>query len=388
MLLHIDMDAFYASIEQRDRPELRGQPVIVGAPPERRGVVCAASYEARKYGVHSAMPSATAHRLCPQGVFLSPRIDYYVEVSNQIQAIFERYTPLMEPLSLDEAFLDVRGSVGLFGPPEQIARRIKEDIRRELELVASVGAAPNKFLAKVASDLGKPDGFVVVDPVRVQEFLDPLPVGRLWGVGRVSNQRLEALGIRTIAQLRRLTPEFLAEQFGSGGEHLWELAHGRDDRSVTPDREAQSISRETTFPADLSDAEVLRAWLLDLTDQVARRLRRHELTGRTVHVKIRLADFRLVTGSQTLAAPSDVTDELWQAAETLLARRWTAQRPPVRLLGMGVSGLESKGLRQRMLFDEPLRQRDERLDAATDAIRDRYGEAAIGRAQSLKTDGE
>jgi len=235
MILHVDMDAFYASVEERDRPDLRGRPVIVGGDAERRGVVSAANYAARRYGVHSAMPMATARRLCPHAVYLHPRIGYYAEIAEQIRAIFDRYTPLVEPLSLDEAFLDVTGSGALFGTAVEIGGRIKDEIRRELRLVASVGVAPNKFLAKLASDLEKPDGFVVVEPEGVQAFLDPLPVERLWGVGRVSSEALHRLGIRTVGQLRLWSCEALAARFGQAGQHLWQLAHGIDDRRVVPD---------------------------------------------------------------------------------------------------------------------------------------------------------
>ena len=254
------MDAFYVSVEQRDRLELVGHPVIVGGSPEKRGVVAAANYIARKYGVHSAMPSVTARRLCPQAIFLPPRISYYAEISSQIRAIFDRFTPLVEPLSLDEAFLDVTGSESLFGPAIQVGQQIKQAVRQETQLVVSVGVAPNKFLAKIASDLQKPDGFVVVEPDRIQEFLDPLPVERLWGVGRQGSKVFQRLGIRTISQLRQWPVELLKHHFGTHGEHLWQLAHGIDDRRVVPEREAKSISHETTFETDIFDQEVLRAW--------------------------------------------------------------------------------------------------------------------------------
>ncbi len=388
MILHVDMDAFYASIEERDRPELAGRPVIVGGHPDRRGVVSAANYLAREFGVHSAMPSATARRQCPQAVFLPPRIDYYAEISRQIREIFRRYTPLVEPLSLDEAFLDVAGSVHLFGPPAEIGRRIKQEIRGELRLVASVGVAENKFLAKIASDLEKPDGFVVVDPQRVQEFLDPLPVGRLWGVGRAGSRSLEKLGVRTIGQLRRLPVEVLRQRFGSLGDHLQQLAHGVDHRRVVPDHRAKSISHETTFEQDVAKPEVLRAWLLELTDQVARRMRRHGLRGRTVQLKVRFADFRTITRSQTLPEPTSVTRELWQAAAELFDSRLPPEPPPVRLLGMGVSGLEGPAETQQQLFDGQQRQRETQLDMATDAIRARYGRSAIRRAGTMGKSGE
>jgi DNA polymerase-4 len=380
MILHVDMDAFYASVEERDRPELVGRPVIVGGVPERRGVVAAANYAAREFGVHSAMAASTARRKCPQAVFLKPRIDYYAQVSHEIREMFLRYTPLVEPLSLDEAFLDVAGSVGLFGSPVDIGRRIKDEIRREVRLVASVGVAPNKFLAKIASDLEKPDGFVVVPPDGVQAFLDPLPVGRLWGVGKVSNRTLAGLGVSTIGQLRRLTVDVLRDLFGSSGEYLWRLARGIDDRRVTPDHEAKSISHETTFAVDVADMDVLRAWLLELTDQVARRLRRHGLRARSVHLKVRFADFRTITRSRTLSEPTDLTDDLWQAAAGLLGTRLPPGHPPVRLLGMGAGGLDASGQTQEMLFDRDERRRQGRLDDVTDQIRRRFGDAAIRRA--------
>ena len=384
MILHVDMDAFYASVEQRDHPEFQGRPVIVGGSPEGRGVVSAASYEARRYGIHSAMPAATAVRQCPHAVFLRPRIGHYAEISRQIHEIFERFTPLMEPLALDEAFLDVRGSVGLFGPPLEIARQIKATIRKELRLVASVGVAPNKFLAKVASDLEKPDGLVVVDKGDEQEFLDPLPVGRLWGVGRVAGRAFEKLGIRTIEQLRKMPPELLTSNFGSVGEHLWNLAHGVDDRLVIPEHQAKSISHETTFEQNISDHEILRSWLLDLTDQVSRRVRAHGIRGKTVQLKIRFSDFRTLTRSRCLPEPTDVTDEIWQTVRHLFEDRLPTPLAPVRLLGMGVSGLDPSGEHQALLFDGEQRARQTRLDSTTDRIRERFGSDAIGRATSIE----
>ena len=383
MILHCDMDAFYASVEERERPELVGKPVIVGGSPEKRGVVSAANYVARRYGVHSAMPAVTARRLCPQGIFLPPRIDYYAEVSRQIREIFQRFTPLVESLSLDEAFLDATGSENLFGPAVAIGRKIKQAVREETRLVVSVGVAPNKFLAKIASDLKKPDGFVVVEPGQVQEFLDPLPVERLWGVGRQGTKVFQQLGIRTIGQLRRWPLEALKDRFGSGGEHLWQLAHGIDDRPVVPEREAKSISHETTFELDIDDLEVLRAWLLELTEQVGWRLRRHGLRGRTVQLKVRFADFSTITRSQTLPDPSNITEELWQAADAILCRRLPTGHLPVRLLGMGVSGIDTSPLTQGLLFDQDERRRQADLDAAIDRAKGRFGTSALRRASSL-----
>lgn len=385
MILHVDMDAFYASVEELDRPELAGRPVIVAGSVESRGVVSAANYEARRFGVHSAMPTATARRLCPQGVFLPVRMDRYEGVSRQIREIFHRYTPLVEPLSFDEAFLDVSGSEGLFGSAEQIGRRIKRDIREELKLVASVGVAPNKFLAKIASDLEKPDGFVVVAADRVQEFLDPLPVTRIWGVGEATRRVLAQLGIRSIAQLRAAPPALMRERFGVMGEQLWQLAHGIDSRPVVPDHEAKSISHETTFAADVADREMLQAVLLQLTEQVARRLRRHGLTARTVHIKVRFGDFSTITRNQTLAEPTDLTEVLWRTAAEMLANRLpkNQQRKPVRLLGMGISGLDDSGETQGLLFDREERRQQGQVDAVTDEILQRFGKGAIGRAGAM-----
>ncbi len=383
MILHCDMDAFYASVEERARPELVGRPVIVGGSPEKRGVVAAANYIARRYGVHSAMPAATARRLCPQGIFLPPRISYYAEVSCQIREIFERFTPLIEPLSLDEAFLDVTGSEQLFGTAIEIGRKIQQAVQEETGLVVSVGVAPNKFLAKIASDLQKPAGFVVVEPDQVQQFLDPLPIERLWGVGRRGSKRFQGLGIHTVGQLRQWPAETLKRHFGAHGKHLLQLAHGIDDRPVVPEREAKSISHETTFEQDIDDQQVLRAWLLDLTQQVAWRIRRHRLRGRLVHLKVRFADFSTITRSQTLPAPTDITQELWQIADEMLCQRLPAGHLPVRLLGMGVGSLDESGVRQGLLFGQDERQRQAGLDAMTDQIRERFGSSALRCAASL-----
>jgi len=384
MILHVDMDAFYASVEERDDPRLVGRPVIVGGSAEGRGVVCAANYAARKFGVHSAMPAMQARRLCPQAVFLKPRIDYYAEVSTQIREILESFTPLVEPLSLDEAFLDCTGSEPLFGPSAQIGRMIKQRIRAKLRLVASVGVAPNKFLAKIASDQGKPDGFVVVEPDQVQAFLDPLPVGRLWGVGKVTGRVFERLAIRTIGQLRQLPVAMLEDQFGSSGRHYWELAHGIDHRPVVPDREAKSVSHETTFATDIADDEILRAWLVELVEQVARRLRRQDIQGRSVELKVRLADFSTLTRSLTLPRPTHVTQELLDAGLELLTTRLPARRLPVRLLGFGVHRLGETGPVQQQLFDQPERERQRELDRVADQIAAKFGKSGLRRGTGLE----
>jgi DNA polymerase-4 len=362
---------------------LVGKPVIVGGTPEGRGVVAAANYVARKFGVHSAMPAVTAHRLCPRGIFLRPRMDHYAEVSDQIRAIFEKYTPLVEPLSLDEAFLDVTGSASLFGSAVSIGRAIKQEIRERLRLVASVGVAPNKFLAKIASDLGKPDGFVVVEPDQVQEFLDPLPVGRLWGVGKVTGGVLDKLGVHRISQLRQMPVELLRHRFGSSGDCLWELSQGIDDRPVVPEQEAKSISHETTFAKDLEEPEVMRAWLWELSEQVGCRLRRHGLKGRTVNLKVRFEDFHTVTRAQTLAQATNVTQEIWQTAAKLFAERLPARRLHIRLLGVGMSGFDQPGLVQLSLFPEAEHERQSRLDQVTDQIKEKFGQASLQRALGM-----
>lgn len=379
MILHIDMDAFYASVEQRDNPSLVGKPVIVGGSAEGRGVVAAASYEAREFGVHSAMAAARAKRLCPHAVFIKTRIDYYAAVSRQIREIFERFTPLVEPLSLDEAFLDASGSEAIFGSSAEIGRQIKQSLRDELGLVASVGVAPNKFVAKIASDLKKPAGFVVVEPGEIQAFLDPLQVGRLWGVGKVTGQVFERLAIRTIGQLRQMPLETLNDLFGSSGQHYWQLAHGIDDRRVVPDREAKSISNETTFAEDIADMDVLRAWLVDLVEQVARRLRRHDLRGRTVELKVRFADFKTISRSLTLAKPTNITQELLDAGVELLTKRLPSRHLPIRLLGFGVNRFDDAVTTQQQLFDQPDRERHQELDRVADQITERFGKLAIRR---------
>ena len=382
-ILHIDMDAFYASIEERDQPALAGKPVIVGGTPEGRGVVAAANYAARKYGIHSAMPAARARGLCPHAVFLPARHAYYAEVAHQIRAIFRRYTPLVEPLSLDEAFLDVSDSRKLFGQAPVIGRTIKREIAHELRLTASVGVAPNKFLAKVASDFGKPDGFVVVDAEHVSEFLDPLPVTRLWGAGKVATRRLGEHGVTRIGELRAKSQAWLEQLFGKQGEHLWRLAHGIDERPVISDNETKSISHETTFERDITERDTLRAWLSELTEQVGVRLRRYGLYGRTVHVKIRFADFKTITRAHTMTAPSNITHELWQVAARLLEDNLPTRNPGVRLLGVGVNGFEHEPV-QGLLFAQVARDRQLRLDAISDDVKRRFGATALRRALDLR----
>lgn len=385
MIIHADMDAFFAAVEQREEPTLRGRPVAVGGSPEGRGVIAAASYEARRFGVRSAMPSASARQRCPELILLPVRLPLYAEASRRIQAIFARYTPLIEPLSLDEAFLDVTASERLFGPAADIARRIKREVRAELGLVVSVGVAPNKFLAKIASDLDKPDGFVEVAADGVQAFLDPLPLARLWGVGRVTEAALRGRGLHTIGDLRRARQADLRQWFGAHGAQLWRLAQGIDERPVVSEREAKSISHETTFAHDIDDPEILRAVLLDLTEQVAWRLRRRRRQGRTVQLKLRFDDFHTVTRAHTLSQATDSTHNLWQAAAALLTRELARGLPPLRLIGMGVSGLDAgrHGARQGELFvDAPAESSP--LDRLADDINARFGDKLLQRARACR----
>lgn len=387
MILHVDMDAFYASIEIRDRPELAGLPVIVGGTPDGRGVVAAASYEARKYGVQSAQSAATALRRCPHAVVIRPRMSYYAQVSRQIFEILQRFTPLVEPLSLDEAFLDVTGCESLFGDGPQIARRIKQDVRSELGLVASVGVAPNKFLAKIASDLQKPDALVVVESHRVQDFLDPLPVGRLWGVGRVTGAAFQRLKIETVGQVRQLPVDVLRQEFGESGAAFWELAQGRDDRPVIPDREAKSISHETTFPCDVTAMDILRARLLELTELVGERLRRQGLCGRTVQLKVRFADFTTVTRAISLPHPTQATETIWKSAADLLTQALPRRRLIVRLIGVGLHNLAPQR-QQVTLFPELDGTRLAEVDQVTDQIRAKFGRSALRRGANITREGD
>lgn len=381
MILHVDMDAFYASVEQRDDARLRGRPVVVGGSAQGRGVVCAASYEARQFGIHSAMPAVRARRLCPHAVFITPRMGHYAEISAQIHEIFHRYTPLVEPLSLDEAFLDVTGSEALFGSSVEIGKMVKREIADQTGLVASVGVAPNKFLAKIASDLDKPDGFVIVDGDNVTGFLHPLPISRLWGVGRVTEQTFQRLGVRTIGDLSRFSLEALKEQFGRHGEHLHNLSHGIDQRTVESTRWAKSISHETTFASDIDDINILRAWTIELAGQVCWRLRQHQLHGRTVQLKLRFANFDTITRAKQLDAPTNVTAEIQTTALRVLER--IELRQPIRLLGVGVSGFDASTVRQKSLFDEAERETQQRVDAAADEIRKRYGSRSLTRGSNI-----
>ena len=380
-ILHLDLDAFYASVEQLDDPSLRGRPVIVGGP-SRRGVVCAASYEARRFGVRSAMPTARARRLCPEGVFLAPRFDRYAALSESIFGVYRRYTPLVEPLSLDEAFLDVTASRALHGGGADIARAIKAEVRASCGLAVSAGIAEVKLAAKIATDLGKPDGLVEVPAGGVAAFLAPLPVSRLWGVGHVTEEALRRIGIGTIGDLAR-TPEMaLAEAVGaSHARSLHALAQGDDPREVVPDEAAKSIGAEDTFGEDLRDRASLERELLAQAARVGRRLRAAGLAGHVVTLRVKYSDFTALTRRTTLERPTDDDHAIVEAARRLLDRVDLAR--PVRLTGISVSGFAGEAERDQLdLFGgepaaEPPDERRRALNAALDRIADRFGDGTV-----------
>jgi DNA polymerase IV len=379
-IIHVDMDAFYASVEQRDDPELRGKPVVVGGSPQSRGVASTCSYEARKYGIRSAMPLAEAYRRCPQAIFVPVNGRKYREVSLQINKIFHDYTPIVEPLSLDEAFLDVTGSTRLFGSAENIAKEIKARIQKELELTASVGLACNKFLAKIASDLKKPNGLVVVAPDKIQQFLDPLPVERIWGVGVKTAERLHGLNIRCVRELRQLEVEYLERLFGIGGNQLYHLARGIDERPVEIERGVKSIGREITFSEDIRDREALATFLLELTVDVGRKLRKEALKAKTINLKLRFKDFSTITRARTLDSLTNLDEDIFTSSSELLQE--VVLKDSVRLIGVSVSNLSDQEDSQLSLFAEP-KQEKENLTKAVDQLKERFGEKSIIRARLL-----
>jgi DNA polymerase IV len=379
-ILHIDMDAFYASVEEQDRPELKGKPLIVGGT-GGRGVVAAASYAVRRFGVRSAMPMREALRRCPEAICVPPRMARYQQVSEQVFAIFHEFTPLVEGLSLDEAFLDVTSSLRLLGSAESIGREIRRRIREQTGLTASVGIAPNKLLAKIASDLNKPDGMCRIGADNVHDILDGLPIEKLFGVGPKSLPVAHAAGIRNVGDLRRAGDETLWRAFGKHGKTMRERACGLDDRPVEPNREEQSISAEQTFAADIQGSAPLALRLLRLADRATSRLRAQKLAAGTVSIKIRRADFTTYTRQRALRPPTQDSSVVSAAAKTLL-EQWLATQPDaaVRLLGVGVSDLQISV--QADLFGASLAA-GSRLDVAIDGIRDRFGSGILTRASLL-----
>ena len=386
-ILHVDMDAFYASVEQLDNPEYKGRPVIVGADPkggQGRGVVAACSYEARKFGVRSALPISRAWKLCPEGVYVRPRMKRYVEVSGQVMEVFRRYTDLVEPLSIDEAFLDITGSIALMGAPEHIARSVKKEIRESTGLNASVGLAPNKFLAKIASDLRKPDAFVIVKEEEIVSFLRDLPISRLWGVGPKTEQRLHEIGYRTIGEMAAASRESLVRLLGSLGEHLYQLSQGKDDRPVVPNWEPKSISNETTFDEDTDDRELLLRTMLELADHVAERLRKDDYRARKVTLKLRYSSFSTHTKQHSLEKMIQTGEEIAAVARGLFSQFPMKQK--IRLIGVAAGDLHRKGAesQQLSLFGESDDGKDkEKLSHTVDEIKQKFGTDALRRGSQL-----
>jgi DNA polymerase-4 len=381
------MDAFYASVEIRDDPSLEGRPVVVGGAADQRGVVAAASYAARRYGIRSAMPMAQALRRCPELVRLPGDPVRYAEVSRQVFTVLGTFSPILETLSLDEAFLDVTGTERHFGSSPELGRRIKDAIRQAVRLTASVGIAPCKFAAKLASDHGKPDGLVVVEPAGLTPFLEPLPIERLWGVGTKTAPRLHALGIRTMGDLAAREPGWVRDRLGDHGLQLQALARGRDDRPVVPDAAARSISSEMTFATDIHDRARLRALLADQAQRVGARLRRAGLAGRTIALKLRDDTFDTRSRQKTLGAPTDDGDAIYRAACALLDADPLAR--PLRLIGVGASSLVERETGSLSLFADataPDNGSSAAFQRALDGVESRFGRGKLRRAQSLLAD--
>jgi DNA polymerase-4 len=380
VILHIDMDAFFASVEQRDHPELRGKPVLVGGDGPR-GVVAAASYEARVFGCHSAMPSAIAKRLCPQAIFVKGSHGVYGRVSKQVFEILERFSPVIQPISIDEAFLDVTGSTHLFGTPIEMAIEIRRLVWEELELTCSVGIAPNKFLAKLASDMNKPNGYTQITDETTGAILDPLPVERIMGVGPAAKRNLDRLGIRTVKQLRGFPIETLRARFGEFGERLYRLSRGMDDRPVRIDKGARSISHEHTFGVDLDNPEAIRAIIARQAEDVSSRLRKHGRYTKTISIKVRFGEFQTITRSTTLESQTNESAMIHQTAKTLFDH-WAENFRPVRLIGVALSGLTESPADAR-LFELQSSSTNQAIDQATDVITRRFGKGALTRGSTL-----
>ncbi|HSA30270.1 MAG TPA: DNA polymerase IV [Candidatus Omnitrophota bacterium] len=381
IIFHVDLDAFFASVEQRDQPSLKGKPVIVGADPKEgkgRGVVSTCSYEARAFGVRSAMPITEAYRRCPGGVYLLPDMERYQRASEDVFEVFEQFTPDIEPVSIDEAFLDMGGCCHLFGTPAEAARKLKDSVLARTGLTASVGIAPNKMLAKIASDLKKPDGLVEVDPAGVNEFLLPLSVERLWGVGPKTAEVLKAFNILTVGDLAGQSQPFLQQHFGALGEHLYHLSHGIDDRPVEVSDEIKSVSNEETFDEDTQDRQYALDTILRLSEKVSRRLRNHQLKGRTITLKVRLKGFYTHSHALTISERTNHADVIFRTAKELFLRHYR-KNEAIRLVGVRVSNFEDAYV-QESLFSNVKDQRREAIHQALDDIQDRFGNDSIRRA--------
>ena len=383
IILHADMDAFYAAVEQLDRPELRGKALLIGGTGPR-GVVSTASYEARPFGVGSAMPMAVARRRCPHAIVLPPRFERYHAVSKVVMRTLGTFSPLVEPLSLDEAFVDMTGCEALFGAPRAMGEAVRRAVFEATGLTVSVGASTTKYVAKVASDARKPDGLTIVDPDEVTGFLHPLPIDRLWGVGPRTRARLRARGLDTIGDVAAAPLEHLERWFGNLGAHIHALAQGRDDRPVIAERDAKSIGSENTLDTDIVGEAAIRPWLLRAADTVARRLRAEGLAARGVRVKLRTADFRLHTRQTVLGTATHATRAIVEAAERLLHEFDSSV--PVRLVGVAAFDFREGGgdeVHQLDLFDAAHEEHDERLDRTLDVVHERFGEGALTRARHL-----
>jgi DNA polymerase-4 len=371
------MDAFYPSVEVMDNPALKGKPVIVGGSKER-GVVSSASYEARKFGIHSAQPMCQARRRCPDGIFLPVRMSRYKEVSERVFEIFHHFTPLVEPVSIDEAFLDVTGSTRIFGQPENIAKMIKKTILTQTGLTVSAGVAPSKFVAKIASDIQKPDGLTVIPRSCVKKFLDPLPVKKMWGVGKMTQLTLRHLNIRTFRELRQTPVTFLEKKFGKHGVKMHQLAMGEDERDVMPEHDVKSIGHEQTFPYDITSLDMAKKELLALGNKVARRMRRQGVTGKTVTLKVKYNDFVQITRSTTLPKHTDDGLGIYSTACRLLKKTEVTIKP-IRLLGISLSQLNLLGMEtQRSLFDQnSSSQKRRRLNTTLDSLEAKFGKQSV-----------
>ncbi|MFZ9796161.1 MAG: DNA polymerase IV [Candidatus Nanopelagicales bacterium] len=382
-ILHVDMDAFFASVELRDRPELKGLPVVVGHS-GGRGVVTSATYEARKFGIHAAMSMTEAIRKCPKAIFIEPNHEKYSEVSEKLQEIYLSFTPLVEPLSVDEAFLDVSGSRKLIGAPIEIGKKLREKVFQQENITCSVGIAPTKFIAKLASTRAKPDGLIVVSPKEVIDFLHPLPVGALWGVGGKTEEVLKRLGLFKVADIANLPLKTLKRALGEGiAEHLYELSWGKDERSVETNEPEKSVGNEETFSKDLDQAEDILREVLRLSEKVAARLRQAGLMGRTITLKVRFSNFSTITRSKTLLDPTDVAKEIYEVAKSLF-EGLKLDQVRVRLVGVRVEKLveEDQANRQLMLGESEKGWRE--IDKASDKANARFGEEAIKPARLIE----
>ena len=384
VIAHVDMDAFFAAIEILHKPELRGKPVIIGADPRKgkgRGVVSTASYEARVFGVHSAMPITRAWRLCPHGIYIRPDMNRYSEYSRKVIEILGEFTPQMQVVSVDEAFLDLTGSVHLFGSVEKIGQAIKERVHSRTGLTASVGIAASKSVAKIASDHQKPDGLTIVPFEEQQGFLDPLTIDKIWGVGKKTVQTLQNMGIKTVADLRKFPENVLKERLGKTGPHLYRMARGIDDREVHDRDPVKSVSNERTFGEDQHDEEIIHSTLLALAEKVASRLRKKGLRGKTIQIKLRFSDFSTFTRAKTLGHYVQLTDDIYQVSKALLTE-FRGEKKPVRLIGVGVSQL-STGVGEQTSFLEDADKRKVELEKVMDKMQQKFGKNALTHAETL-----